>query len=239
MRISHLVRAVVAPAAVLLAPALCQAQVTVGQVDTFTDGSTQNWGQGFQSPPGALVVTGGGPTGNFLQITGNGGFGAGGRITVFNSTQWLGNYNAAGVAVIEMDLFAPASNPGPLQMRIAFKTGFGRTAGYVSAPFTVPNDGVWRHATFTLSAAEMTPVADLFGNPPPAFNTLMSNPGEMRILHAAGPVLNGDIITATVGVDNIRASPVPEPAGLLAAAAGVAGAGWSIRRRRRKAAVGA
>jgi hypothetical protein len=228
MRLSHLVRAVVAPAVVLLVPAAGPAQVTVGQIDTFTDGTTMNWSEGFNSPNPPVVVAGGpgGPTDNYMQDTATGGFGAGSRLTLFNRNQWLGNYNAAGVNVITMDLRAPTTNTQDLSIRIAFKVDAGQfSSGYVTTtPFILDNDGAWHSATFTLSAAQMTAV----GSPPP-FATLMEAPGEMRLLHAVGPVLNGDPINAIVGVDNIQA--VPEPAGLLAAAGAAAGLAWLGRRR--------
>ena len=55
----------------------------------------------------------GGPAGagdQYMRITSNGGFGAGSRLTVLNRTQWLGNYIAAGVTAVEMDLLAPTAS---------------------------------------------------------------------------------------------------------------------------------
>jgi hypothetical protein len=232
MRLSHFVRAVVAVAVVLLAPTAGRGQIQPGQVDTFTDGTTAGWSQGFNSPNPPVVVPGGpgGPSDNFLRVTATG-IGAGGRITIFNRAQWLGNYNAAGIVAIEMDLQAPDTNTQPLSMRIAYKVDAGQfSPGYVTTtPFVLPPDGQWYHATFTLTAAQMTAV----GSPPP-FADLMNGPGEMRILHSAGTVLNGDPINAIVGIDNIRASPVPEPAGLVV----VAGVGWWLCRRRKGDAAG-
>jgi hypothetical protein len=229
MRLSHLVRAAVAAAVVLLAPAAGPAQITPGQIDTFTDGTTMNWLDGAFSPNPPVVITGGGPGGptdNYLQDSAGGGIGAGSRLIMFNRVQWLGDYNAAGVNVITMSLRAPATNTQDLMIRIAFKVDPGQfSPGYVStAPFVLDNDGAWHDATFTLSAAQMTAV----GAPPP-FAEFMNGPGEMRILHAAGPALNGDPINAILGVDNIQA--VPEPAGLLAAAGAAAGLAWLSRRR--------
>src|SRR3954464_14013122 len=85
--------------------------VVVGQIDTFQDG-IDNWfagGLGFgQVPPiPPQVVLTGGPGGAgdaFLQITGLGGNGPGSKITAINGTQWAGDYLAAGVTSIALDL---------------------------------------------------------------------------------------------------------------------------------------
>ena len=122
----------VALAAALSAPAVSPGQtLTLNQVDTFTSGTTANWIQGVSAPAGALTVVPGGPAGaadNFLQITSDGS-GPGGRLTAFNQTQWVGNYSAAGINVIEMDLRAPAGATQPLSMRVAFRNG---NSGYAT-----------------------------------------------------------------------------------------------------------
>lgn len=210
--------------AMLFVPASGRAQITLGQTDNFSTG-LQNWTQGALAPPGALSVVNGGPGGAtdpFLQIAANGGATAGGRLTVFNQSQWTGNYNTAGVGAIEMDL---KSLSGPaLSIRVVVRDvsndGYASTVG-----FALPADGQWHHALFRLDAASMTAVGV-----PPTLNQVLSGPRELRIIHSAGPAINGDIIAATLGVDNIRASPVPEPTGILVLAAG-AGLGCAIRRR--------
>src|SRR5581483_6386498 len=98
MRLVVLARAVLALGAGLLLPAAGRAQITLGQTDPFETATTLNWSQGAPAG-GALTVAAGGPAGpndHYMQITANGG-GPGGKITVFNQSQWLGNYNAAGV----------------------------------------------------------------------------------------------------------------------------------------------
>lgn len=75
--------------------------VTVDQVDTFEDGTTQGWvvgllGSAHPAPP--INVPTNGPAGagdHFLQLTAVGGDFAGSRLTVINATQWGGNYVAA------------------------------------------------------------------------------------------------------------------------------------------------
>jgi hypothetical protein len=106
---------------VLLAVSLCgsaplAAQVTVGQVDDFEDGTTQGWvvnllGGLFPPHPFPPVnVPTGGPAGAgdaFMLLTSTGFAGGGGpapgsRLTVINGTQWAGDYLAAGIVGINL-----------------------------------------------------------------------------------------------------------------------------------------
>jgi hypothetical protein len=221
----------------LLLPAGVSAQsITLGQVDTFESGTTQNWTNGHSGT--GISVQLGGPAGaadHYLDITSSSSIP---RLIVFNRSQWRGNYNAAGVNAIGVDLINFSATQ--LVIRVAFKETTSQfSAGFVSTVgFTLPPDSQWHHATFSLTDAAMTPI----NSPAETFSTLLGSasfpngPGEVRILSSAVPALNGDVITARIGVDNIRASfiPVPEPAGgfaLLLAAAGLAGP-WLRRRCR-------
>ena len=82
----------------------------IGQVDNFEDGTTQGWVVGLlgaPSPAPPQNIPNGGPLGagdNYLQLTSVGGSGAGNRLVVINLAQWAGNYTAAGVTFIGMDL---------------------------------------------------------------------------------------------------------------------------------------
>lgn len=209
----------------LLAGAASTQGVVIDQIDTFGDGSTNNWAIGAAAPQPANIGTGG-PAGagdRFLQLTADGARG-GGRLTVFNRDQWLGDYVSAGVTGVRMDLRNFSSTP--LRVRIALKQdasagapGFATTDGFV-----LPADGQWHQAVFAISELEMTRLnsADL------DFNTLLSNPGEFRILHSLDTSLNGDPIVAQLGVDNIRAIPAP---GALAALMLLGMGGANGRRR--------
>jgi len=192
-----------------------RAQITLDQSDTFEASTTDNWANGgsLGSPP--LVVAAGGPVGSsdhFLEITSDGS-GAGGKLTAFNHTQWTGDYNTAGVTEIDMDLKG-LSSPGneTLSIRISMKSGTLSTSpGYVSStPFSLPIDGQWHHATFSL--ADLTPV----GSPPP-LSSLLDNAPELRIIQAAAAnTVHGDNIAAQIGVDNITAVPEPHSTAVVA-----------------------
>jgi hypothetical protein len=196
--------------------------VVIDQLDDFQDSTTQGWGIGAGPQP--EIMTDGGPLGasdRFMMMTADGSS-SGGRLTVFNRSQWLGDYIAAGVTAVQIDLRNFSTQT--LTIRIAFKnTTSPGSAGFSSATgFSLPADGQWHTAVFPITAAGMAPVFN-----PGDFNTFMMNPAEMRILHATSPSVTGNSIVAQMGVDNIRAIPAPGAAALL-----VSGAALAFRRRR-------
>jgi hypothetical protein len=222
-------------------PTTGRADPILGQVDTFENNTSQGWMIGnplARNPPvtdpftpPAIVPTGG-PAGagdHFLLLTADD-VRAGGRLTVFNRQQWAGNFLSAGVNAVELEL----KNFGTtnLSIRIAIKAGIGiGSPGYSSTvPFDLPPDGQWHQALFQLDAASLTPI----GAAPP-LDVLLSNVAEFRILNSARPALNGDDVTAQLGIDEIRALEVPELGSLalfLACGAGL-GVYGGLRRARK------
>jgi hypothetical protein len=202
--------------------------IVVGQNDDFEDGTTQFWGNGGAGAPPVVNVDTGGPGGvddNFMQITSIGGGGPGRRLVVFNQTQWIGNYIATGVTTIEVDL----RNQGDvnLSIRLAFReSGNFGSPGYLSSTpaLLAPGSG-WQHFVFTIDAASMIAIGG-----PADFNTFFSTGnGEMRIIHEVGTTnLNGDVVVAQLGVDNIHA--VPEPSTCLLGAFGLVVLAAAFRR---------
>jgi hypothetical protein len=196
--------------------------VILFRVDDFQDGTIENWSNGVAAEP--LNVPNNGPLGAgdaYMRVVADGS-GSGGRLTVFNLDQWTGDYHAAGVTAIEMDLKNPGTNP--LTIRIAFKTDrFGGAPGYsYTEGFIIPADNIWRHFVFELDGSLFTAI----GGPQISFDELLFDAPELRILHSAAPSLNGDPINNNLGVDNVRAIPEPRTFLLVAACAGV------LRRRR-------
>jgi hypothetical protein len=149
-----------------------------------------------------------------MQISATGGSGIGGRLTVFNRAQWLGDYISQGITAIEVDLnnFSNLT----LSIRVAFKQEIGPLGpGYLSQPFVLaPNSG-WQHAVFTLTPGTLTAINDPF-----AFNQFFSgNFEEFRFINSfTGSDLNGDPVAAVLGIDNIHAVPEPGPLALTAIA---------------------
>ena len=117
--------------------------ITSGQVDDFENGTTMSWREGPSSPNGPQNITTGGPAGvgdNYLRNVSSGQtFTAGGKMVMFNTAQWRGDYVAAGVTSIQVSM----ANFGdtPLAMRIALE---GNATEYGSAnAFSLPADGQW------------------------------------------------------------------------------------------------
>jgi hypothetical protein len=216
-------------ASLLCIPAFLRG-ATIGQIDTFQDGTTDGWfagglGMGMVPPIPPHVVTTGGPSGagdQFLQITAVGGVGAGSRIAAINTAQWAGNYLSAGIAGIGMDL----KNLGTteLTVRLLFEDPMGgppvdeavTTFGQV-----VPVGGGWLHAFFPISPAAFTTIS---GN----VNTLLAQTTLMRIINSPTPE-DAITIVGTLGVDNIQA--VPEPSSLLLVLPAMALGALKLRRK--------
>jgi len=190
--------------------------VVLGQVDDFEDGTVMGWVEGGLSPNPPTNVSSGGPAGlgdNFLQDVSTGLAGAGGKMVMFNQSQWAGNYLAAGVDRI--DLHMRNFGATTLNMRIAieggvFSTKFGSTTAVV-----LPAGGAWTLASFGLTASDLTLISGA-----DSLSTVLSGVGTLRVLSAAaGPAFNGDTIAGRLGVDNITAGgsaaapPPPVPDG--------------------------
>jgi autotransporter-associated beta strand protein len=181
--------------------------ITVGQVDTFQDGTAENW-LGGASP---MNIDDGGPMGSgdaYLQIS-SGTFGGKNHLLTYNQMQWTGNYTAAGVAGIGMNLRNFGDSTLPIRITIRDSTGGRSTPGYSSTnAFMLPADGQWHTAQFFLSAADLTAVSP-FGLPADPLSTVLANVEDFRLLSAAQPAIIGDFVDGQIGIDNITALPAP------------------------------
>jgi hypothetical protein len=180
------------------------AAITLGQVDNFQGGTVQGWSSLGQTT--TSNVANAGPAGagdNALDVV------ATNRVTVFNETQWVGNYTAAGVNRITMAV--RHQNAFNLQLRLGIAKGnfsgggFGDT--YVSVnSVTVPNDGVWHNLAFDVKPSDFEPSAGNSSANPNAAAAL-ANVTHLRILHNPSPM---DFTGAPGGgvfrVDNITAA---------------------------------
>lgn len=186
---------------ILALPSMAHA-VTSGQIDTFEDGTPMAWEEGPISPNPPVNVPTGGPAGagdHYLSNSSSGEFAApGGKMTMNNLGQWTGDYVAAGVTSLRMEVANFGSTP--LYIRVALQ---GISGQYCSTlPFVLPADGQWRTATFGLNASELTAVAL---NVP--LSTLLTNITMLRVLSAqSGPSFHGDEVAGVLGVDNLRAN---------------------------------
>lgn len=206
--------------------------ISPGQIDTFQDGTTQNWENGGAAgAPPVVNVNGGGPAGagdRFIMVTSVGGGNPGNRLTVYNEDDWPGDYFNQGIMAIDVDL----RNLGKtsLSIRLAFKMSDSPFSdGYLSDPFSLDAGSGWQHAIFLITPGTMTAVGA-----PDDFNTFFtSSIFQVRFINEVGDTnLNGDPIVAQLGIDNIHA--VPEPSSFVLAAVGLAGFAAARRRNRGK-----
>ena len=182
------------------------AAVTLGQIDDFQNPTVQfptfRW-------LGSSVVNlaNAGPLGagdNALEAA-NGSMG----ITVFNEVQWKGNFPAAGITQIRMDVQNP--NAFDLKLRIGISKGahplpMGGGAVYVTAQSqTVLTGGAWQTVTFDVKATDFI-AAD--GNNEENRNApaALAEVFHMRIIHnpTAGPFTSTGV--GKMRLDNIMAT---------------------------------
>ena len=218
--------------AAIASPALA---LTRGQMDTFA-ANAENWfagaGPGGGVPPLPPVrEPGGGPAGaadSFLQITSIGSNVPGGRLVAMNATQWAGDYLAAGIDAIEMDV----RNLGTadLTLRLLFEDPAGGAPLNVAATsggIFLPAGSGWMRARFEIAPAALLAIS---GDPGAA----LSGTTLLRIFHSTqqppDPLFPGEPIAAVLGIDNVTA--VPEPASVILLLAGLAVVGarrWQAR----------
>jgi hypothetical protein len=210
----------------LIAPAPQAGAVTFGQVDDFESGTTAGWGG---APTTNVADAGPGGAGDHaLRIAATGG-----RVVAVNTAQWTGDYTAAGVTKLLLDV--RNENAFPLELRIGFAQGVLGSGGagdtYVSAlPVSVASDGQWHQIALSLAPDAFIPHT-ANSNPTPDAAAALANVSHFRLLHNPAANFLGANGPATFFVDNIRA--VPEPATLALAAGGLGL--LEIRRRRARA----
>jgi hypothetical protein len=197
--------------------------ISLGQLDNFEDGTFQGWRMGFNATTLSHQqnIADGGPAGagdSFLQLVADGTAVAGGRLTVFNQLQWGGDYTAAGVTAIAMDL-KNISSSETLNLRLAVNGGF-RDASFnivggvfvTAASISLASGSDWTRVVFSLKPEDLVVPADVgrssnvLGNDVQA---TLSHVQEVRLLNSAIPDWDGLPVVATLGVDNIHALPLP------------------------------
>jgi hypothetical protein len=223
----------------LLHPGTARA-VSVGQIDDFEDGTLQGWMMGSNNITATHMtnITDGGPAGvgdNFLQVvshetevTG------GGRLAFFNKAQWTGDYLGAGITAIAMDVNNFSSSEA-LNLRLAINGGFLDSSFNVigglfatSASVSLGSGRGWVHVVFSLVPGDLTAVSGRSGTTGNNVLETLANVTELRLLNSANPDWTGPLVSATLGIDNVWAVPLP-PAALLFGS-GLVGLGMWRRR---------
>lgn len=209
--------------------------IVVGQVDTFEDNTAQLWFAGGgplgQTPPVPPVnQPSGGPLGlddNYLQISSTGGSGPGSRLIAMNGSQWSGDYTAAGITAISMNLRNFGTTDLAVRLYLENPIAAAPTDTAMSDAVLLLAGGGWTHAEFALDTQSLTV---LQGDA----DALLANVVFLRIVHATDPVFPPPAIAGLLGVDDITAlgsaTAIPEPATLALFGIGLAGLGFSRKR---------
>jgi len=222
--------------AALFAMVATAGAVTVGQIDTFNNEitTTSNWLTallGSPNPAPPLNVPNVGPAGlgdRAMKLTALGGDGPGSRLSVINVAQWTGNYLAAGIGGIAMDLI----NLGPtdLDFRLLFGSGGPPTDVAVSTnAIHIAGGSPWIHVFFPITPGSLTALLGTVDN-------ALGNTTELRLYHSTELDFPGPAVVANVGVDNItaigiNATPEPGTTALICAGVLLLAAGRLARRR--------
>ena len=184
------------------------AALTLGQIDTFEDGTTQGWhinGLGTANPPAGTLPTNvatdgpGGAGDNYLQLTSSGTYGAGGRLVGINVSQWAGNYTALAVTGIS----ASVRNFGPsdLSLRV-FVADPGTNQAISTAAIPLASGSGWVTVLFPIAAGDLTALTG-------SAASALSGVSELRILHSTSAFVPAAPILVQLGIDNIAVIPEP------------------------------
>jgi hypothetical protein len=184
----------------LACPVIAVDAITLGQIDDFDTDSTAGWQVGkptHPSPP--QRIPNGGPEEDgdgYLKLSSTGGSGRGGKLVVFNTSQWTGNWTGEGVNTIEMDL----KNLGAtdLVMRLSI-SGIGGLFSLQEGIELSTGSG-WQHVVFYIRANDFVSIGGT------NIDDTLANVSVLRLLHNPVPNWTGTQIAATLGADNITAS---------------------------------
>ncbi len=176
------------------------AAVTLGQMDDFQDGTLQGWGSGGPNPNPPVAVPDQGPDGAgdwALVATANGTGGPGSRLVIFNREQWTGDYLAAGVEAVDLDLRNLGATD--LTIRLVLR-GAGGAFATVQAAASTAGTGYQRVA-LSLLPGDLEFVGGGSGD---VLATLAAVT-ELRLQHSVLPAPVGDVVNGQLAVDNVTA----------------------------------
>jgi len=181
----------------LCTTALGVAQANLGQIDTFSDGTTQSWAGG-SSPTN---IASGGPAGSgdrYLQISATANF-----LATFNIDRWGGSFTAANITRIECDL----KNLGatPLVVRLVLFASDGSRWSSTNA-VSLDAGSAWTDAAWDLSDSgfERTVGTGTFAQ-------AMAGIERIMLRHEPTITAGGTSVTGALGIDNFSA-PAPAAA---------------------------
>lgn len=204
--------------------------ITLGQIDRFQSGTVLDWGSPSEGNADA-VLTGGadGVADGYLSVeTFDFHWGTN------NRSQWSGDYAAAGVTAIELDV--RAFGPDEVNFRLLL---FGPGGTWATTPRYHPTlGGGWEHAVFSLLPGDMRYVPGS-GAAPGGTGVFQDTLADVTTLLIRNdletPAIPGNHplhITTTHGLDNIEAVPEPATMTLVAMLSLLGQIGFGRRRQR-------
>lgn len=154
------------------------------------------------TPP--TVQDSGGPAGDgdaFLLIESRGGNGPGSRLASFNNAdQWVGDFAAAGIQSVDMDIINFETSPSTVSMRLALFGPNSTGNRWTSIdPIMVANDGLWQRISFPIGSEVITRAAGASD-----YDSMLQNVVRVMVRHDPGtPSGTGAPVTGAIGIDNI------------------------------------
>jgi hypothetical protein len=195
-----------------------RAAITVGHVDNFQDGTTQVWrvGQLSQYPENAANAGPQGAGDHALHTT-NAQSGSKFRLIVLNedtqafpgAANWEGNWTAAGVTQVSMDIRNPGTVAGAtaltMRLGIAGPGGAGAFGDvYITKGIVVPTDNQWHAVTFEVLPADFKAA----GSGTDVIAAL-ADVTQFRIFNSPAEEFLGSDAPNSFYLDNIRAIGTP------------------------------
>ena len=194
---------VLAASAVLVAP--LSMAIEPGQTNSF-DVGTEGWQVGnpgnHPAPPEQRNDCGDkGPGDGCLVLTSTGESGPGGRMTVFNTDEWTGNFATAGIAGIAFQ----AANMGKEDIYLRVRLDSLDGDPLISAqPVLIPADGTYRSGFLKLSGNAFTVFDPKLTEP-----TIMAV-SSFRLFHSADPLFMGPREAHVLYLDDLTAAPIDD-----------------------------
>lgn len=217
---------VLAVLALFAAPAPLAA-VSLFQTEDFESGSSP-WGVPPIHPTPPIILGNLGPEGGgdaAMIASSSGGANnldpnPGSRLAILATSVWTGDFSAAGVSGLRVDL----RNTGSTLLSMRFGMN-GPGGWFVTDAAIIPAGSGWETHSFDLSPGTLTASNE---SASPDLGATLANVTQLRLFHQLAPDNHrGTPVPATIRIDNITA--IPEPG---AAAFGAASLASLLRRRR-------
>ena len=190
------------------------AEITVGHIDDFQDGTTQDWRIGQPVPfPKNVADSGPQGAGDYSLFTTNTQLGSRHLLVVLNednqqfpgNANWEENWTTAGVTQVSFDIRNPGTTLGAsdLTMRLGIAGPEGASSFgdvYITDAQIVPPDNTWHSLTFDVRASDFIAVGS--GDD---VNRALAEVTQFRIFSNPDEVFIADGAPNEFYLDNIRA----------------------------------